>query len=210
VMNIKDEDMEWEKEALILASLPRTMPFSVPENYFNELQSRINQSVFVDGLMQTENQGFTVPQNYFEELSTQIESRIAIEQIKSVVATDGFNTPTNYFENLQANILSKTTSTTPKTKVVRLWSSNLIKYASAACVIILAGSGLYFNEQQRSVKQIASIELASEQMLYDIDENTILEHIQESQAATTTTVSDTEMEKYILDNFSSTDLSNNL
>ncbi|TCC86983.1 hypothetical protein EZ428_22520 [Pedobacter frigiditerrae] len=209
MMNIQDENMEWEKEAPQLASLPRTTPYSVPDNYFNELQNRINQSVFVDGLMQKENQGFNVPQNYFEDLANQIESRIASAQIKSLVKTDGFKTPANYFETLQADILSKTSGTTQETKFVRLWGSDLMKYASAACLFMVIGSGLYFTQQSK-VTQTASLELAKEQALYDIDESTILEHIQESQAATVTTVSDTEMENYILDNFSSTDLSNNL
>jgi len=209
VMNIQDENMEWEKEAPQLASLPRTTPYSVPDNYFNELQNRINQSVFVDGLMQKENQGFTVPQNYFEDLGNQIQSRIALEQIKSLVNTDGFKTPDNYFEKLQTNILSKTTEAPQKSKTVRLWGSGLIRYASAACFVVVTASVLYFNQQSR-IQQTASLELAKEQVLYDIDESTILEHIQESQTATTNTVSDTEMENYILDNFTSTDLSNNL
>ncbi len=207
MMNIKNENMEWEREAPQLASLPRTMPYRVPDNYFNELQERINQSVFVESLMQKESQGFTVPQNYFEDLGLQIESKIAAEQIKSLVKTDGFKTPANYFENLQANILSKTTAP-QQTKVVRLWGSQFMRYASAACVFVVIASGLYFTQQSK-VDQTASVDLATEQMLYDIDENTILEHIQESQTATNGT-SDAEMENYILNNFSSTDLSNNL
>ncbi|RZK59486.1 MAG: hypothetical protein EOO91_05155 [Pedobacter sp.] len=208
-MNKREEHMEWEKEAPQLASLSRTTPFSVPDNYFNELQNRINESVFVDGLMQKENHGFTVPQNYFEDLGSQIESRIAVGQIKSLVKNDGFKTPANYFETLQADILSKTSGTTQKTKVVRLWGSDLMKYVAAACLFLVIGSSFYFTQQSK-VKQTASLELANEQVLYDIDENTILEHLQESETATTTSVSDTEMENYILDNFSSTDLSNNL
>lgn len=209
MMNKREEHMEWEKEAPQLASLSRTTPFSVPDNYFNELQSRINQSIFIDGLTLKENHGFTVPPNYFEELSNQIESKIAVEQIKSLVKADGFQTPANYFETLQADILSKISGPVQKSKVVRLWGSDLMKYASAACLFIVIGSGLYFTQHSK-VTQTASLELAKEQVLYDIDESTILEHIQESQTATTSTVSDTEMENYILDNFSSTDLSNNL
>ncbi|TKC05653.1 hypothetical protein FA048_18245 [Pedobacter polaris] len=208
-MNIKDENMEWEKEASHLASLPRTTPYSVPDKYFNDLQTRINQSVFVDGLMQKENQGFTVPQNYFEDLGIQIESRIAVDQLKSLVNNDGFKTPTNYFDKLNAEILNKTSATTPKTKIIRLWGSDLMRYASAACFIVLVASGLYFNEQS-VVKQNHNSELANEQMLYDIDESVIIEHIQESQNVTTTSASETEMENYILDNYSSSDLSSNL
>ena len=208
-MNIKDENMEWELEASHLASLPRTTPFNVPNQYFDDLQNRINQSVFVDELMQRENQGFTVPQNYFENLSSQIESRIAIDQINTLVANDGFTTPANYFNRLNAEILSRTVDISPKTKVVRLWSSDLMRYASAACFIILTASGLYLN-QQNTIKQVRSAEIANEQMLYDIDESVIIEHLQENKSITSSVASDSEMEDYILNNYSSNDLSNNL
>ncbi|RZL50839.1 MAG: hypothetical protein EOP00_02420, partial [Pedobacter sp.] len=205
-MNKKDDNMEWELEASHLASLPRTTPFNVPAQYFDDLTARINQSVFVDGLMQKEDQGFTVPQNYFEDLGIQIESRIALAKIKSLVNNDGFKTPANYFDKLNAEILSKTSATATKTKVVRLWSSDLMKYASAACFILLAATGLYLNEQN-SVKLNRSAEIASEQMLYDIDESVILEHIQESQNVTSSSASDKEIENYILENYSTSDLS---
>lgn len=209
-MNIKDDNMEWEMEASHLASLPRTTPYRVPDNYFDDLQEHINQSIFMDGLMQKENQGFIVPQNYFEHLSEQIESKIALGNIKSLAETAGFKTPVNYFDKLNAQILSKTSAAIPQTKVVRLWATDLMKYASAACIIVLTASGLYFN-QQSTIKQNRTAELASEQMLYDIDESVIIEHIQESQnVSTTSNASYTEIENYILDNYSSSDLSNNL
>jgi hypothetical protein len=203
-----DENMEWEKEAPQLAGLPRTTPYSVPDNYFNNLQTHINQAVFVASLTQKENQGFTVPLNYFEDLANQIESKITVENINSLVKKEGFNTPVNYFENLQSNILSKTSRANPKPKVFRLWGSDLIKYASAACFIVLTASYLYIN-QQSSLQPTTSLDLGNEQVLYDIDEHTILEHLKESQTATNS-VSDTEMESYILDNFTTSDLSNNL
>lgn len=202
--------MEWEMEAPFLAGLPRTTPYRVPDNYFNDLSTRINQSIFIEDLMQKENHGFTVPTNYFEELGQQIESRITLEQFKGLATNDGFKTPANYFDRLQADILSKTVTTAqPKTRVVRLWQTDLMKYASAACFILLAATGLYLNEQH-SLKQLRSVEFANEQVLYDIDENVIFEHLQENQTATTNSASETEMENYILDNFSSNDLSNNL
>ena len=208
-MNIKDENMEWEKEAPYLASLSRTSPYRVPDNYFNELGAYINQSVFLADLTKTENQGFTVPSNYFEDLGSQIEGRITSNKLSEMVGGDGFGLPENYFEKLQTEILNKTVLTVaPKTKVVRLWQSGLMKYVSAACFVVLAASGLYLN-QQNTLTQARNTELANEQVLYDIDESVIIEHLQESQTATST-ATDTEMENYILDNFSSSDLSNNL
>jgi len=206
-MTKKDENMEWEREAPLLASLSSTTPYRVPDNYFEDLQSRINQSVFVAGLNQQEIPGFSVPENYFEALNQQIQSRIFVEELQRETTEDGFQTPPNYFERLQSEILSKTTAAAPTTKIVRLWHTDLMKYAAAACFIVLTASGLYLN-QQNTVQQIRNTELASEQVLYDIDESVIIEHLQESQTATTTSASATEMESYILDNFSSNDLSN--
>ncbi|WP_199141346.1 hypothetical protein [Pedobacter sp. ASV12] len=203
-----NENMEWEKEAAFLAGLPRTTPYRVPENYFDHLQLHINQSVFVEGLMQKEDQGFTVPQNYFEDLAWQIEDRIATDQLRTLTATDGFKTPTGYFEKLQADILSQTVASKSKPKTIRLWQSDLMRYVSAACFIVLTASGLYLN-QQHTIKQNRKIELANEQMLYDIDESVIIEHLEEGQNANAS-ASDTEMENYILNHFSSSDLSNNL
>ena len=60
--------------------------------------------------------------------------------------------------------------------------------------------------------QTQTEELANEQLLYDIDESTIIEHL-ETQNTTTlnnTSASDTEMENYLLSNFSSSDLSHEL
>ena len=84
-----------------------------------------------------------------------------------------------------------------------------MKYASAACFVVLIASGLYLNNQN-TVQNLRNSELANEQMLYDIDESVIIEHLEESQNVTTSSASDTEMENYILNHYSSSDLTNNL
>lgn len=205
----KDENIDWEEETPLLASLPRTTPFSVPDQYFDDLQSRIHQSVFIGSLMHKDDQGFTVPQGYFEELGANINAKIALDQFKTLVNNDGFKTPTNYFDNLNAKILSKTLALKPEPKVFKLWSSDLMRYAAAACFILITASGLYLN-QQNNLKQNRNIEIASEQMLYDIDESVIIEHLIESQSLTSVSPSDTELENYILNHYSTNDLTNDL
>jgi hypothetical protein len=180
----------------------------VPDGYFDDLQTNINHAVFLDSLKQNEGLGFKVPENYFEELSSQIESSIAAEELKALIQHDGFKTPANYFDQLQTKILSKTSESINKTKVVKLWHREAMKYVSAACFFVVIASVL-FMKQQYEVKQVAQTELANEQILYDIDERVIFEHIEESQTAGAT-ASSAEMESYILDNFSSSDLANNL
>lgn len=198
------ENMEWENEAPKLASLKKSSPFTVPSNYFEELGERINQSVFISQLEQTESAGFTVPSNYFENLESEISARVALEQLKT--ETQGFSVPEGYFEKLQQNIASKTTETK---KPVKLWHQPLFKYAVAACLVIASTTGWFTNKKYQT-KQLRSTELAKEQLLYDIDESVILEYVQESQNVRSANVTDGEMESYILDNFSTNDLSNNL
>lgn len=197
-----DENIEWHLEAPYLVSLPRTMPFHVPENYFDELSTSINQNVFLNSFSSKENQNFNVPENYFETLTSQIETSIGLQQIN--LKDDGFNTPTNYFEKLQAKIVAKTVA--KPTKNIRLWASDINKYAAAACVILISAFTLFLN-QKAKINTKNDAELANEQLLYGIDESVIIEHIQEKSTVSNT---DTDLENYILNNFSTRDISNNL
>lgn len=203
--------MEWEKEASYLASLPKSSPYRVPNQYFDDLQSRIQQSIFLEGLEQKDDQGFKVPSGYFESLHTQIEAKLAAQHLKDLVAQEGFQVPVNYFEELQAKIVAKTSAPAkPQPKVRKLWHTEAMKYVSAACFILIAASVLYVNQQQ-TLKDERKDELAHEQLLYDIDESVIMEHLNENQSVSSTNnASSAEIENYILDNFSSSDLANNL
>ncbi|WP_343533051.1 hypothetical protein [Pedobacter sp.] len=198
------ENMEWENEAPQLAKLKKSNPFTVPTNYFEELEERINQSVFMSSLEKSASNGFTTPPEYFETLSNQIISQAKLSTMVS--EPQGFSIPDGYFEQLQQNIAAKTTNTK---KTVKLWHQPLFKYAVAACLVIMSTTGWFANKQYQS-HQLRKTELAKEQLLYDIDESVIIEYVQEAQQGKTGNVTDSEMENYILDNFSTTDLSNNL
>ena len=198
------ENMEWENEAPKLAKLEKSNPFTVPSNYFEELEGRINQSVFINSLQQEKHTGFNVPENYFDTLQNQITSRITLAQFKK--ETDGFAVPSGYFDELQQNIVNKTTATK---KTIKLWHNPLFKYAIAASLVIVSSTGWFANKQYQD-KQLRKTELAKEQLLYDIDESVIMEFVQEAQNTKTANVTEGEMESYILDNFSAHDLSNNL
>lgn len=151
--------------------------------------------------------GFTTPENYFAELTERINAKIFIEQMKATAPeNNGYMVPEGYFENLTSAILAKTTNENalPQRKIVRLWHSKLLKYASAACFLLIAGTGLYFNIQQQPVNYA---DLTAEQMLYDIDEQVIIEHIEANQAThPKSSAADAELENYILNNYSQNDL----
>jgi len=149
---------------------------------------------------------FSVPEGYFDDLSERINVGVYAEQLRSV--NSGLAVPDGYFDNLRSDILAKTVQEqkAPKHKIVRLWHSNLLKYASAACFILVAGTGYYFN-QQRNVQPVNTPEMATEQMLFDIDEQVIIDHIEETASAQPiVNADDAAMENYILSNYSQSDL----
>lgn len=229
------ENNEWKAEAPYLASLPRTTPFRVPEQYFETLPSAITDSVYTEQLKEeVKSAGYTVPENYFETLQESISLQTTGGALANIPKTQGYSTPDNYFEKLQASILAKTvaetsaieqgaiaagqTSAEPtlapvvkkETRIVRLWHSDLLKYASAACFILVTAFGLYLNQQNYTTES-ATADIANEQMLYDIDEQDIIDHVQGNVIEDKVLVpSEAELETYILNNYSQNELSTDL
>lgn len=204
-------------EAPALAAMGKRNPFSVPDGYFENCDEAIFSAVFLDGLKQkTSDNNFEVPQNYFEDLTERIQTRIALSELPK--AENAFAVPENYFDTLQSRIADRIVASEPKKeiKIIPLWRRNFVKYASAACFLLMASFGVYFyqNGSTTAVQQVQSAEAVNEQMLYDIDESTIIDHLETENTTTsnikTTSASDTEMENYILSNFSSNDLSQEL
>lgn len=215
-MNENIENSDWTKDASALAAMQKRNPFTVPYGYFDSVDEHVASAIFVSGLnRKMNNGGFEVPNEYFVNLSERIETNILLETLSKSEST--FAVPVNYFDTLQDKITSKITAEQPKNvaKIIPLWRRNIVKYASAACFLLIASFGAYFYQNSSStipLMQTQTEELANEQLLYDIDESTIIEHL-ETQNTTTSnnnSASDTEMENYLLSNFSSSDLSHEL
>lgn len=210
-MNTEIENSEWKTEAPYLASLPRVNPFLIPDGYFDTLPESIADSVYLDELKHiTPSAGFDVPEQYFSSLKSNI-----LAQTSQLPSSAGFSTPDQYFQKLQAKIIAQTVDAAPvvikETKVVRLWRSNMFRYVSAACFAIVAAFGLYLNQQQTYLPEQRIAEMENEQLLYDINEQDIIEHVQENFVnVNNNNVSQDELENYILNNYSQNDLSSTL
>lgn len=226
VMENNLEHSDWMNEAPYLAGLRAKSPFSVPEGYFEGLSEHINQAIYLDQLKaQVPDDGFSVPENYFETLGEDIHAKLTSSRLKEMVPQDGYILPGNYFEQLGAKILAKTViepieieSASPivaiparkETGIVRLWHSKLLKYASAACFVIIGAAGFYFYPQS-TAQQNMTADIANEQMLFDIDESTIIDHINTSiKEQEQPIVADAELENYILTNYSQSDIASDL
>lgn len=211
------ENNEWKAEAPYLASLPIENPFHVPEQYFDALPEAINNSIYFDKLKaRVPASGFIVPEGYFSELHELLAESTAVNILHSLPKSGGYHTPDQYFQQLQSKILAKTVAeaTTKEdilpaktsSKILKLWHSDLIKYASAACFILVTAFGLYLNQQNIVPKQTVA-DMANEQLLYDLDEQEIIDHIDGvTDERPVVTLTHAELETYILNNYSQSDL----
>ncbi len=165
--------------------------------------------------------GFTTPENYFSELQETIQARISAERLKELVPKDGYVVPEKYFEQLSYRILEKIAAedvllspempVKQKARMIRLWHSSILKYASAACFLLVSIFGFYFYQHDETEKKPIAINLSSDQSFYDLDEQEIIEHLEsDKKVETTTSASNTEIEDYILNNYSQNDITRNL
>ncbi|WP_316800109.1 hypothetical protein [Pedobacter frigidisoli] len=214
-MNENIDNNDWRKEAPSLAARVKNNPFITPDHYFESVEDSVASAIFLDRLKQETNENlFEVPQDYFEALTERIETQIRLSEIS--LPQNTFEVPENYFDSLQNRITSRIEAEQPKpvARIIPLWRRNIVKYASAACFILMASFGAYFY-QNDTVVPLATTnvsDLANEQLLYDIDENTIIEHLEADTktSSNNASASDTEVENYILSNFSSSDLTHAL
>lgn len=146
---------DWMNEAPLLSSMEKKNPFTVPQNYFNDLPAMISARCLIEDNRFAEADEFAVPDGYFETLTSQIEARIAEENLRGMIPGDGFTVPENYFSGLQQRILAKTQVEEdvfqPVIKPIRSQKS-WIQYAAAACVTVILGSVLVFNNQNNNIE----------------------------------------------------------
>jgi hypothetical protein len=149
---------------------------------------------------------FSVPEDYFETLSDRIQGMIALDSWKIEEHEIGFTVPENYFDELSTRIAVKV-KVKSESKIHKLLYSNFFKYSAAACIVLMSGILLYINEPARVSEKTAYNEMVTDQMLFEIDEEMIIDHIQQNETKNPgDDVSHAELENYILNNFTQSDL----
>jgi len=150
-MDLENTGTDWKDEAPLLAAMPVTNPFIVPDNYFTGLNESIKSRCLIEEVRFNNEDEFPIPAGYFESLSSRIEGRISEEKIRAIVPSDGFSVPENYFSGLEHRILAKTNAAEkPAEASVRPFRSNWLRYAAAACVTLAVGSALILNNRENS------------------------------------------------------------
>jgi hypothetical protein len=204
-----------------LKQVAATSGYTVPDQYFSSLKDRIlaKTSALSTASQEESTDDLKLEEERFglynlDEQSIGDEDYDAGEVLKRFPATAGFSTPDQYFEKLQSRILAQTAGETAPvrpSKIIRLWHSGLLKYASAACFILVAAFGFYLNKQSYQPVAATTAEIANEQMLYDINEQDIIDQIEGTVATEPkNNASNAELETYILNHYSQSELSSEL
>jgi len=116
---------------------------AVPENYFDELSSNIQSRINIEAYVNNDADGHAIPENYFADMEQQISARIIVEE--TLNEKESFTVPEDYFEKLNKAILNKTVNqgmVKRKGVVRRMFASSAFKYAAAACLAVVVGTGL--------------------------------------------------------------------
>jgi hypothetical protein len=119
-----------------LADMPRTMPYEVPQGYFESLEDGIT-------LMRAgKEMPYVIPQGYFEGLATEI-----LFEVNKPQQQHPFSVPGGYFDALPAELLAKAKQSDKKPKTisigVTIWKN--VRWAAAAVLLLGVGLGVYKN-----------------------------------------------------------------
>ncbi len=169
-MENKSSDILNELETIspFLTTFEKVNVFTVPKDYFSDLDKKISTSVFLH--QDEKNKSQYVPEGYFDSLSDKILSKIktenaedATEEIKQISPAlhylkeeNVFTVPENYFDDLSDRINDKIHHNNAKVisiNPVRKWW----KYAAAAIVAgVITISSLQIFNHNTTKEKIAS------------------------------------------------------
>jgi hypothetical protein len=185
-MDLNKKRKDWEEEAPELAKVSRSNPFTVPGDYFEEMERGIQARVMLESLQLQKESGFIVHEDYFGSLPEKIEASLAVEELKEEMDTEGFTVPSGYFEELNARITSKVLGHEPK---VRKLFPGWMSYAAAASITVLVAFGFLMNRNNTNtvpaeLSAVPEQEIVSYLQLYadQMDSQVIVENLEPTGA----------------------------
>lgn len=164
-----------------LAEMPRTMPYAVPEGYFDGLDNEIlawatTANADTHFNIGTKGMPYAVPGGYFEGLPEQmLFAALESEQVPALPKATPFATPAGYFDQLPAQMLqaaqkADATPNKPAKKTISL--GRALRWAAAA--VLLLGVGI------TSYNVLIPGEKTTEQAIAALPNNLINEYVNQN------------------------------
>lgn len=151
------------------------------------------------------NSNFKVPDGYFDNLALNIQSTVFIENLKEKQLNAGFTVPQNYFENLNHKLgtTGKINQQGLAKSITKILKLNLIKYAAAACILLVCGFAVFINLGKNTIqKQLANlpnedIELYLQNNTNNTDLPLIIQNVNEIKVEVDKKISIQELNDYL-------------
>ncbi len=136
-----------------------TNGFSVPENYFADLDATLNTRLALDNLKQDE--GFTVPEGYFEKLTEKVMSQASTDAMATGSDAD---VPEGYFDTLADRVAARIAEeedgaqeeTQERSRII-VFAEVIKRYARpvalAASAALLIGVSIWFLNREDKMEQ---------------------------------------------------------
>lgn len=148
--------------------------------------------------------GYKTPDNYFEALEDTIFSKLAEENISSIVHSTGFKVPGSYFESLDSKILNAVEEK-DTTKVISLFSWKKIAYISGIAASLILAFNLFFtNSNQLTFDDLETASIENYLMNEDLNTYDIAPYLgtneMNSEDFVENTLNASDIEDYLLQN----------
>ena len=139
----------------ILAGLQGRNVFSVPDGYFSELSTRINEELTTQNIIDTSGKSApqAVPHDYFTTLSTTIIDRIKTQEttetdeaniLDTISRRNVLSVPEGYFETFASRLLEKLNNNSRARVISFQKNSSVFRYAAAAVIGLAILGTSYF------------------------------------------------------------------
>jgi len=156
---IQNELMDWDLKHL--ASIPKTMPFVLPGNYFSDLTHSVQQHIDTHEI-EDPTFGFSPkmpfsdpPESYFEGLAQQVLATIKTELAQEWPKQNPYVIPQGYFEVLPQNMLTAIQGSeySKKPIVNRIPLHRTVQWAASIALLFFVALGVFkMKEQKASVR----------------------------------------------------------
>ena len=150
-------DEELANLSPFLSTIKREMPFSVPQNYFEELSDNVLQSAKAIDFVNDE----------MENLSP---------LMKSLKDKNVYTTPLDYFENFSGSVLSKIKNEPKKAKVISIGSRKTWLRIAAAAIIVGIISTVSYYSLNRNSQPVVSDPIAALSKISDDEMSNYLQN----------------------------------
>lgn len=189
---------ELEEISPVVAQLNATLPYQVPEVYFETLSTVVMARIAAGGneensLLQVAGKSMPqdVPAGYFDSLADSILTKIKtanstvtteLQELSPVVAAIGnsnvYEVPAGYFDTVADAV---TAQVKPKAKIVSLFNTRLLmRYAAAAVVISMIAFGVNYAVQKNTTDVAGTIKTEAQfnTQLASISDDAIIDYLQ--------------------------------